>query len=177
MQNITFNFTELHQHGAAFFEYLALRKSHFVDELGWDVPHNSKVEMDQYDNPGAYYSLVLREGRVVAGARALATSAVWGEQFGERGQEGRFQMVHQLTAAPWSHRFTISHAAHSSLESTGTLRLRLPSIRSCSILCDCVQISQLDSDGIELRGPTELAFPNSDNGTSLMKKPIALAGR
>ena len=34
--------------------------------------------MDQYDNPTAYYSLVLRDGVVIAGARAMATTAKWG---------------------------------------------------------------------------------------------------
>ena len=34
--------------------------------------------MDQYDNPTAYYSLVLRAGIVIGGARAMATTAKWG---------------------------------------------------------------------------------------------------
>jgi acyl homoserine lactone synthase len=46
--------------------------------LGWDIPHDDTVEMDQYDNPTAYYSLVLRDGVVIAGARAMATTAKWG---------------------------------------------------------------------------------------------------
>ncbi len=32
MENITFNLTELHKHGSAFFEFLALRKQFFVDD-------------------------------------------------------------------------------------------------------------------------------------------------
>lgn len=79
MDNICFDFSELHRHGPAFYEFLALRKKVFVDELGWDVPHNDEVEMDQYDTPVAHYSLVRRDGKVVAGARAMATTAVWGE--------------------------------------------------------------------------------------------------
>jgi acyl homoserine lactone synthase len=78
MHNITFDFLGQHRHGSAFHEYLRLRKSFFVDELGWDIPHNDDVEMDQYDNPCAHYSLVIRRGRVVGGARAMATSATWG---------------------------------------------------------------------------------------------------
>lgn len=78
MQNITFNFTELHKHGPAFFEFLALRKQFFVDQLGWDIPHDDDVEMDQYDNPKAYYSLALKDGKVVGGIRAMATTAQWG---------------------------------------------------------------------------------------------------
>lgn len=79
MENITFNLSDLHQHGTAFFDFLALRKHFFVDTLGWDIPHNDTVEMDQYDNPLAYYSLVLRNGRVVGGARAMPTTSSWGE--------------------------------------------------------------------------------------------------
>ena len=79
MDNITFSLSELHQHGTAFFDFLALRKHFFVDTLGWDIPHNDTVEMDQYDNPLAYYSLVLREGKVIGGARAMPTTSSWGE--------------------------------------------------------------------------------------------------
>lgn len=78
MENITFNLTELHKHGSAFFEFLALRKQFFVDQLGWDIPHDNDVEMDQYDNPKAYYSLVLEDGKVIGGGRAMATTAQWG---------------------------------------------------------------------------------------------------
>lgn len=78
MENITFNLTELHRHGTAFFEYLALRKQFFVDQLGWDIPHDDDVEMDQYDNPKAFYSLVIVDGKVVGGGRAMATTAQWG---------------------------------------------------------------------------------------------------
>ena len=78
MENITFNLVELHKYGTAFYEFLALRKRFFVDQLGWDVPHDNDVEMDQYDNPNAYYSLVLRDGEVIGGMRAMATTAQWG---------------------------------------------------------------------------------------------------
>lgn len=78
MENITFNLLDLHRHGPAFFEFLALRKRFFVDQLGWDIPHDDQVEMDQYDNPKAYYSLVLRDGKVIGGMRAMATTAQWG---------------------------------------------------------------------------------------------------
>ena len=78
MEKITFNLTELHEHGTAFFEFLALRKQFFVDQLGWDIPHDDDVEMDQYDNPKAYYSLVLQDGKVIGGGRAMATTAQWG---------------------------------------------------------------------------------------------------
>lgn len=79
MHNITFDFLGQHRHGTAFREYLTLRKAFFVDVLGWDIPHNDEVEMDQYDNPCAHYSLVIHEGKVVGGARTMATTATWGQ--------------------------------------------------------------------------------------------------
>lgn len=79
MQNITFDLASLHVHGGAFFDYLGLRKRFFVDELKWDIPHNEKYEMDQYDNPLAHYSLVLRNGKVVGGARTMPTTSCWGK--------------------------------------------------------------------------------------------------
>ncbi len=78
MENITFNLAQMHIHGSAFFDFLALRKRFFVDTLGWDIPHDDDVEMDQYDNPRAWYSLVLKDGEVVGGARAMATTTKWG---------------------------------------------------------------------------------------------------
>ena len=79
MQNITFDFLGQHRHGTAFHEYLRLRKSFFVDALGWDIPHNDDVEMDQYDNPCAHYSLVLRRGKVARRRpHRCRRRAVWG---------------------------------------------------------------------------------------------------
>ncbi len=78
MHSITFSLSDLHKHGTAFYDYLKLRKHFFVDTLGWDIPHDDTVEMDQYDNPLAQYSVVLSEGRVVGGARTMATTSVWG---------------------------------------------------------------------------------------------------
>ncbi len=79
MQNVRFDFSNFHRHGSAFYDFLALRKKVFVDDLKWDIPHNDDVEMDQYDTPVAHYSLVLKDGKVVGGARAMATTAIWGQ--------------------------------------------------------------------------------------------------
>jgi len=78
MENITFNLSGLHVHGTAFFDFLSLRKRFFVDDLGWDIPHDADYEMDQYDNPSAWYSLVVEDGEVIGGARVMATTAKWG---------------------------------------------------------------------------------------------------
>jgi N-acyl-L-homoserine lactone synthetase len=79
MHYITFDFLGQHQHGTAYHQFLRLRKRFFVDSLGWDVPHNDDVEMDQYDNPCAYYTLVLRGSTVVGGARVMPTTSTWGK--------------------------------------------------------------------------------------------------
>jgi N-acyl-L-homoserine lactone synthetase len=78
MRCVTFDFLGQHRHGTAFHQYLRLRKSFFVDVLGWDIPHNDEVEMDQYDNPCAWYVLVMRDSTVVGGARVMPTTASWG---------------------------------------------------------------------------------------------------
>lgn len=79
MDNVIFNLAGMHRYGAAFYDYLRLRKRFFVDQLGWDLPHDNDVEMDQYDNPRAWYSLVLNgAGEIVGGARAMPTSTRWG---------------------------------------------------------------------------------------------------
>ncbi|MEL7115666.1 MAG: acyl-homoserine-lactone synthase, partial [Pseudomonadota bacterium] len=78
MQNATFRLPDLHHHGSAYFEYLGLRKRFFVDELNWDIPHNQDYEMDQYDNPNAYYSLAIYKGKVVGGVRLMPTDTTFG---------------------------------------------------------------------------------------------------
>ena len=78
MHYVTFDFLGQHRHGTALHQYLRLRKRFFVDDLGWDIPHNDDVEMDQYDNPCAHYALVIRGSTVVGGARLMPTTASWG---------------------------------------------------------------------------------------------------
>jgi N-acyl-L-homoserine lactone synthetase len=79
MRFINFDFLGQNQHGTAFRQYLRMRKRFFVDSLDWNIPHNDEVEMDQYDNPCAHYTLVLRGSTVVGGARVMPTTAIWGE--------------------------------------------------------------------------------------------------
>jgi N-acyl-L-homoserine lactone synthetase len=78
MRGVTFDFSDMHLHGSAFYDFLKLRKKRFVDDLGWNLSHNGVVEMDQYDTPLAHYSVVLRDGCVVGGARTMSTTASWG---------------------------------------------------------------------------------------------------
>lgn len=75
---VTFEFRDMHLHGSAFCEFLALRKRFFVDTLAWNIPHDDRLEMDQYDNPTASYSLVRKDGRIVGGARIMRFADRWG---------------------------------------------------------------------------------------------------
>lgn len=79
MHFVTFDFTNFHKFGSTYYDYLALRKKYFVDELKWDIFHDDHVEMDQYDNPLAHYSVIIQDGKVVGGARMAPTSAKWGD--------------------------------------------------------------------------------------------------
>ena len=79
MRVIDFNFMSLFEHGTTFKEYLMLRKSFFVDNLNWDIPHNEQVEFDQYDTPNAHYVAVIKNDRVVAGARLMPLHSRWGD--------------------------------------------------------------------------------------------------
>lgn len=79
MKSIVFDMSSMHMHGSAFYDFLKLRKLFFVDELGWGIPHDGSVEMDQYDTPCAKYSLVVADGEVLAGARCQPTLASWGQ--------------------------------------------------------------------------------------------------
>ncbi len=79
MHNVTFDMSVMHLHGAAFYDFLRLRKRFFVDTLAWDIPHNDDVEMDQYDNPTARYSVVMQNGHVIGGARTMPANCRWGD--------------------------------------------------------------------------------------------------
>ncbi|MEM0936199.1 MAG: acyl-homoserine-lactone synthase [Pseudomonadota bacterium] len=78
MRSITFDMSTMHRHGSAFYDFLRLRKSFFVDGLGWQVPTDGTVEMDQYDTPLAQYSVVVKGDRVVGGARCQPSTTTWG---------------------------------------------------------------------------------------------------
>ena len=77
MKAVTFSYGEIENNHTAYFEYLRLRKRIFVDGLGWPLWCDRGLEQDQYDNPNAKYSLVLKNDRVVAGARLLPDHADW----------------------------------------------------------------------------------------------------
>lgn len=56
-------------------EFLSLRKRIFVDNMGWDVPHEEGREAEQYDHKFSTYIIAngSRHSGVVGGARLLNT--------------------------------------------------------------------------------------------------------
>jgi len=78
LKNIVFDMSDMHLHGSAFYDFLRLRKRFFIDGLGWDIPTDGIVEMDQYDTPYAHYSLVEHDGQIIAGTRCQSTAVSWG---------------------------------------------------------------------------------------------------
>lgn len=79
MELAVFNLKTAHHFGSCFYDFLVLRKRYFVDQLGWKIPHDDEVEMDQYDTPQAHYAVVRHHGRVVGGARMMPTTHQWGQ--------------------------------------------------------------------------------------------------
>ncbi|HEY9037720.1 MAG TPA: acyl-homoserine-lactone synthase [Roseovarius sp.] len=106
---ITFDLSDMHLHGSAFYEFLGLRKRFFVDTLAWDIPHNNDVEMDQYDNPTAAYSVAMMNGRLVGGARLMRFSDKWGSHgcMLQDAAEGRIDGI-PADLLPRAHRFANS---------------------------------------------------------------------
>lgn len=58
-----------HLHGDLWYQHLCLRKQLFVDSMGWDIPHNSKCEWDQYDTANTIYAITHRDNQVTAASR------------------------------------------------------------------------------------------------------------
>lgn len=72
--------------GRVWSDYLSLRKRCFIDRLGWDLTQTDGMELDQYDDATASYSLFEVRGRVLAGARLLpfrANSGGWTHFIGD----------------------------------------------------------------------------------------------
>ncbi|KAJ55422.1 autoinducer synthase [Actibacterium mucosum KCTC 23349] len=196
MHNISFEFAKLHQHGNAFFDYLTLRKKVFVDDLGWDVPHNADFEMDQYDTPVACYSLVMKDGKVVGGARAMTTTATWGEHtyMLRDAHSGKLahippEVMERDIASPlvWEcTRLVISDDLNTAAERSECLRMIVDGLVGMAQERGAVQMICLSSlllmralrqlgYEVTLVGPT---YRNSEDGRSygVLSMPAAFAG-
>lgn len=79
MKSIIVTWETIHLFGDAWFQHHQLRKRVFVDKMGWQVPHTSTAEWDQYDTAYSTYSIVLDDyGKCIAAARMNPTTATNG---------------------------------------------------------------------------------------------------
>jgi len=69
MQTAIITWATIHLHGDLWYQHHMIRKALFVDEMGWNVPHNSTAEWDQYDTPETVYVITHHEGHVLAASR------------------------------------------------------------------------------------------------------------
>lgn len=72
-----FKFPDLHKHGVAFSSFMELRHKVLIEGLEWSLPTDGRFEMDQYDHPLSWYSVVTDGRQAVAGARALPCNSSW----------------------------------------------------------------------------------------------------
>jgi acyl homoserine lactone synthase len=64
-----------HRYGQLFIDNLKARKTVFIDQKSWDLPHTEGMEFDQYDTPQSRSVVIHEYGRVLAGVRLLPTTA------------------------------------------------------------------------------------------------------
>lgn len=65
---------DLDRHADLFLALCRARKSAFVDALGWDLPHDAGLEIDQYDFPFSRWTVLHDAGEVLAGLRLTPTT-------------------------------------------------------------------------------------------------------
>ncbi len=63
-------------YGHLLHEQFKQRKQLFVDQLAWEIPHNSFIERDQYDRHDTCYVLIEENGALIGYARLLSTTSV-----------------------------------------------------------------------------------------------------
>lgn len=73
MQVHIMDWSTMHTYGDLWYRHLNLRKKVFIDGLGWDVPHSSRAEWDQYDTDFTTYFVVTDNSECVASARVMPT--------------------------------------------------------------------------------------------------------
>ena len=80
MESVLVRWSTIHRFGDLWYQHHQIRKSLFVDDLGWNVPHNSEAEWDQYDTANTLYVITHAGGRVLASSRLLpgdVTNGAW----------------------------------------------------------------------------------------------------
>lgn len=59
-------------------QFMALRKTTFIDNKEWDLTHDEGIEFEQYDSFHAVYVIAHLDGRVLGGARLIRTDRMFG---------------------------------------------------------------------------------------------------
>jgi len=70
MQTTTLSFTNMHNHGFLFTDFLKARRESFIVERNWDLPETDGMEFDQYDTPESRW-VAIHEGRQILGGFRL----------------------------------------------------------------------------------------------------------
>ncbi|WP_233192727.1 acyl-homoserine-lactone synthase [Acidimangrovimonas sediminis] len=72
------SFSNMHEKGDLFINYLRARKEVFIDHKGWHLPEENGMEFDQYDTPKARWIVLHEYGEILAGVRIAPTTAQCG---------------------------------------------------------------------------------------------------
>jgi len=73
------SFSNMHESGDLFINYLKARKQVFIDQKGWHLPEEEGMEFDQYDTPQARWVVLHQFGEILAGVRIAPTTAQCGQ--------------------------------------------------------------------------------------------------
>lgn len=74
MQTAIISWRDIHTHGDLWWQHLQMRKSLFVDDMSWDIPHTKDAEWDQYDTAATIYVISHKEGKAFAASRMIPTT-------------------------------------------------------------------------------------------------------
>jgi N-acyl-L-homoserine lactone synthetase len=74
MQTAIITWRDIHEHGDLWWQHLKLRKTLFVDQMQWGIPHTKEAEWDQYDTAATVYIVTHDSGSVLAASRMLPTT-------------------------------------------------------------------------------------------------------
>lgn len=73
------SFSNMHEKGDLFVNYLRARKQVFIVQKGWQLPEEDGMEFDQYDTPKARWVVLHEYGEILAGVRIAPTTAQCGQ--------------------------------------------------------------------------------------------------
>lgn len=78
VRHASLSFSNIHQHGELFVDFMRARRQVFIDRLGWNLPASDGMEFDQYDTPLCRWVVLHEYGQVLGGIRLIPTTAACG---------------------------------------------------------------------------------------------------